>query len=133
MGIDPVTHKLLNDQTNSTAMASPNSTVTDDEKFSKKHENLDAENAISTVLLEDSTNPQQNNSNGINRDEQVIGCLWDDDMPFIDKLWSSPLSNEAWEMSPEWLLDYQDFGIGDLELGRVESTGFADEQIKLIN
>nr|AXY87684.1 protein ODORANT1-like protein [Cymbidium sinense] len=132
MGIDPVTHKLLNDQTSSTAMASPNSTVTDDEKFSKKHEPLDAEKVIiNTVSQEESTNPQQNCSNAIDRDEQVIGCLWDDDMPFIDKLWSSPISNEAWERSSEWLLDYQEFGIGDLELGRVESIGFADEQIKL--
>ncbi|KAH0451321.1 hypothetical protein IEQ34_018620 [Dendrobium chrysotoxum] len=131
MGIDPVTHKLLNDQTSSTVAASPNSTVTDDGKFSKKHEPVDQENAINQTSKEDSTNPQQNCSNFINRDEQVIGLLWDDEMPFTDKLWSSPVSIEAWERSSEWLLDYQDFGIGDLELERVENAGFADEQIKL--
>lgn len=131
MGIDPVTHKLLNDQTSSTATASPNSTVTDDEKFSKKYESLDPENNINQISKEECANPQQNYSNSINNDDQAINCLWDDDTPFIDKLWSSPISIEAWERSSEWLLDYQDFGIEDLELERIESAGFANEQIKL--
>ncbi|XP_020573208.1 protein ODORANT1-like [Phalaenopsis equestris] len=125
MGIDPVTHKLLHDQTSSTAAASPNSTVTDDDKFSKKHESFDPKDGINQVSQEENANPQQSFLNTMNRDEQVIGCLWDDDMPFIEKLWSSPMSIE------EWLLDYQDFGIGDLELERVERGGLADEQIKL--
>ncbi|PKA60734.1 Protein ODORANT1 [Apostasia shenzhenica] len=127
MGIDPITHKpLTDDQSSPAATTSSNSAITIEEIFGSNHASPPQETGINPVSIE--------LNSGTCQDPMVIeNCILEDhhNSTFSDSYWSFLDGIEAnWEglSSHEWLLDYQDFGLEDLEL---EILGFDHEENKL--
>ncbi|KAG0491951.1 hypothetical protein HPP92_005011 [Vanilla planifolia] len=118
MGIDPVTHNPLPNQTAETPSPSVNSSVTKEQNIGIEHAPINA-------------NPQSSNcsaDSGSRDDLLFAGYQWDDDVTFVDTSWSFPGSIETWERSLEWLVGS---GMGDLGFERAASTDFADEPSQL--
>ncbi|KAK8934526.1 Protein ODORANT1 [Platanthera zijinensis] len=112
MGIDPVTHKPLRDQTGLT-MTILSSSAAENFNNNVRETSNNQENNISQLISPTvNTSPQQLCSSSGNKDNAQA-------VP-----WSSPSSNEAWEMSSEWLLDLQEyFDIDDFDLEMISDVG----------
>ncbi|KAE8694579.1 Protein ODORANT1 [Hibiscus syriacus] len=144
MGIDPVTHQLLNkeakpQQTSSHAHHhSAHIHITDDQGIGASSSE---DNNSSTTPTEDS-----NLLDTICNDESLLNSLWmDDEPPLVDASWTSIPAGESnsnmsslpsWD-NCSWLLDCQDFGVNDfgfdylndIELNTMNTLGMGDKTV----
>lgn len=120
MGIDPVTHEPINRQPSSKSSQSTATTESKSDDHQLQSQGYEAQNHTSENL-----SPPEESSNTSSND-LLVSNLWEEDIPLIDESWTFPCNEEdystavapfPWEGSSEWLLDYQDFGIGDMGLG----------------
>ncbi|XP_072969709.1 MYB-like transcription factor ODO1 [Typha angustifolia] len=113
MGIDPVTHEQINNKASPTTSQSTVMTES-------KSENSSPPEASTNTSTSASTHDHDH-------DHQVLSLLWEDDLPVIDDSWLIPISDEEYNSinvgpspwddgSYEWLLDYQNSGIGESSL-----------------
>ncbi|WOL19136.1 protein ODORANT1-like [Canna indica] len=120
IGIDPVTHKPMDQQESPIASQS---TVTAESRSDDQLQSQENEGQIPSC---DNTSATEASSNAGSTDPP-ISHLWEENSPvLLDELWQFPSSEDDYssvvitgqmpwddEGSCEWLLDYQDFGVGD--------------------
>jgi transcription factor MYB, plant len=100
MGIDPITHKPLDQKVASSDVVSATSPSTVTVKS-----NLEPDGQANSSPPESSTNASSD------RDE-LVDWLLENDLPEIDNSWLNVAINGD-DFSSEWLLDYQDIVIED--------------------
>ncbi|XP_008810422.1 MYB-like transcription factor ODO1 [Phoenix dactylifera] len=121
MGIDPVTHEPIDRQPSlQKSSQSTAATESKSDDLQLQSQGCEGQNHSS----ENSSPPEESSNTSSN--DPVVGSLWEEDIPLIDESWMFPCNEDdyssvvgplPWEGSSEWLLDYQDFGIGDMGLG----------------
>jgi transcription factor MYB, plant len=137
MGIDPVTHEPLDRTGSPAATATSQSVLTVESKSSnevtkqRQRPEEDASGNVSadasTSLPESSTNTTSTggSSSGSHDQDPLVKWLLEEDPPTGEEPWLSFPGNVdefssiavdpalPWDGATDWLLDYQDFGLGD--------------------
>ncbi|CAL5082537.1 unnamed protein product [Urochloa decumbens] len=145
MGIDPVTHEPLDRKTSSPATTS-HSVVTADstsnsDEATKQQQSPQSDVAVRDVLA-DSSSPTESSTNTISTggssssssshdQDPLVKWLLEEDPPTGDEPWLNDFTGSVdvdefssiaagpelpWDGATDWLLDYQDFGLGDSSL-----------------
>lgn len=105
MGIDPVTHSPLDRESS-----------TETERSIRVEAPTEADQTNSADNINQPENCSQYSHN--NTADVSASCLWVEDIPLTDASWKFP-SNDVnsfpLDASCDWLTDYQDLGLVDLE------------------
>ncbi|CAL5437117.1 unnamed protein product [Camellia sinensis] len=141
MGIDPVTHEPLNEESKPTEASSTSSSSRADHSPESKNNHLQSQktdNGIPNSEENSSCSPLTENCSG--DDPLMSSFLWgNESIPLVDGSWEFPsdglsfndnnIGLPSWDEDCAWLLDCQDFGIHDFGI-----DCFSDvEVIKTLN
>lgn len=113
MGIDPVTHEPLHNE------SEENSKTDSSEQFpesEKDNQNIPIQNSYSPT--DQNSSSDDGDESNLYENDPLISCLFrDDDPPHLEFPWEFPSPqhnlNTFWDDNCQWLLDCQDFGIHD--------------------
>jgi myb proto-oncogene protein len=139
MGIDPVTHEPLDGKTSSPATTSQSVVTADSTKSDEATKQQSPQSdAVRDDVLADGSSPTESSANTVSTggsssssshdQDPLVKWLLEEDPPTGDEPWLNftgsvdvdELSSIAaggpelpWDGATDWLLDYQDFGLGD--------------------
>uniref|UniRef100_A0A0A8XQ60 Uncharacterized protein n=1 Tax=Arundo donax TaxID=35708 RepID=A0A0A8XQ60_ARUDO len=139
MGIDPVTHEPLDRKTSTPAATTSHSDVTVESKSDEATKQQSPQNDVAMDVSADGSSPPESSTNTASTggssssshdQDALVKWLLEEDPPTGDEPWLSFAGNVdvdefssiaagpalPWDGATDWLLDYQEFGLGNSSL-----------------